>query len=110
MIPTKDTVNKAPPTPPVVQSHASFTIEFDDCTPGKIKIKDHVTKFSFRQRKNPSKESLATLSEVMSSESKVADWLVQTDPSMMRRNSRSDELHTTKSDLSINKNALKGKN
>lgn len=110
VIPTKDTVNKAPPTPPVVQSHASFTIEFDDCTPGKIKIKDHVTKFSFRQRKNPSKESLATLSEVMSSESKVADWLVQTDPSMMRRNSRSDELHTTKSDLSINKNALKGKN
>ncbi|XP_060789959.1 centrosomal protein of 170 kDa protein B isoform X2 [Neoarius graeffei] len=107
VIPTKDTVNKAPPTPPVVQSHASFTIEFDDCTPGKIKIKDHVTKFSFRQRKNPSKESLATLSEVMSSESKVADWLVQTDPSMMRRNSRSDELHTTKSDLSINKNALK---
>ncbi|XP_058254894.1 centrosomal protein of 170 kDa protein B isoform X3 [Hemibagrus wyckioides] len=107
VIPTKDTVNKAPPTPPVVQSHASFTIEFDDCTPGKIKIKDHVTKFSFRQRKNPSKESLVTPTEVMSSESKVADWLVQTDTSMMRRNSRSDDLYTTKSDLSIGKNTLK---
>ncbi|KAK3538055.1 hypothetical protein QTP70_027409 [Hemibagrus guttatus] len=107
VIPTKDTVNKAPPTPPVVQSHASFTIEFDDCTPGKIKIKDHVTKFSFRQRKNPSKESLVTPTEVMSSESKVVDWLVQTDTSMMRRNSRSDDLYTTKSDLSIGKNTLK---
>ncbi|XP_053488370.1 centrosomal protein of 170 kDa protein B isoform X3 [Ictalurus furcatus] len=107
VIPTKEPVNKAPPTPPVVQSHASFTIEFDDCTPGKIKIKDHVTKFSFRHRKNPSKESLVTPTEVMSSESKVADWLVQTDTSMMRRNSRSDDLYTTKSDLSINKNTLK---
>ncbi|XP_053093355.1 centrosomal protein of 170 kDa protein B isoform X2 [Pangasianodon hypophthalmus] len=107
VIPTKDTVNKAPPTPPVVQSHASFTIEFDDCTPGKIKIKDHVTKFSFRQRKNPSKESLVTPTEVMSSESKVADWLVQTGTSMMGRNSRSDDLYTTKSDLSKNRNTLK---
>ncbi|XP_047677406.1 centrosomal protein of 170 kDa protein B isoform X2 [Tachysurus fulvidraco] len=107
VIPTKDTVNKVPPTPPVVQSHASFTIEFDDCTPGKIKIKDHVTKFSFRQRKNPSKDSLVTPTEVMSSESKVADWLVQTDTSMMRRSSRSDDLYSTKSDLSTSKNTLK---
>lgn len=109
MIPTKDTANKAPPTPPVVQSHASFTIEFDDCTPGKMKIKDHVTKFSFRQRKHLSKESLVTPTEVMSSESKVADWLVQTDTSMMRRHSRSDDLYTTKSDLSMNRNPFKGK-
>ncbi|GAA6108612.1 centrosomal protein of 170 kDa protein B isoform X1 [Tachysurus ichikawai] len=107
VIPTKDTVNKVPPTPPVVQSHASFTIEFDDCTPGKIKIKDHVTKFSFRQRKNPSKESLVTPTEVLSSESKVADWLVQTDTSMMRRSSRSDDLYTTNSDLSTSRNTLK---
>ncbi|KAF5890857.1 centrosomal protein, partial [Clarias magur] len=105
-IPTKDTANKAPPTPPVVQSHASFTIEFDDCTPGKIKIKDHVTKFSFRQRKNPSKESFVTPTEVMSSESKVADWLVQTDTSMMGRNSRSDDLYSTKSDISVSRNTL----
>ncbi|XP_046711323.1 centrosomal protein of 170 kDa protein B isoform X1 [Silurus meridionalis] len=107
VIPTKDTVNKVPSTPPVVQSHASFTIEFDDGTPGKIKIKDHVTKFSFRQRKHPSKESLGAPTEVMSSESKVADWLVQTDTSMISRHFQSDDLYTTKSDLSMNKNTLK---
>lgn len=82
-IPTKDTDNKGPPTPPVVQGHASFTIEFDEQTPGKMKIKDHVTKFSIRQRKNPSKESIATLPEVMSAENKVADWLVQSDASIL---------------------------
>ncbi|XP_072545860.1 centrosomal protein of 170 kDa protein B isoform X2 [Salminus brasiliensis] len=106
VIPTKDTDNRAPPTPPVVQSHASFTIEFDDCTPGKIKIKDHVTKFSFRQRKTP-KESVCTPTEVMSAESKVADWLVQSNASMARRKSKSEDLYSTKSDLSINKTVLK---
>ncbi|KAI4803995.1 hypothetical protein KUCAC02_025640 [Chaenocephalus aceratus] len=59
-VPTKDTPNPTDivsSTPPVVQSHASFTIEFDECTPGKMKIKDHVTKFSFRQQhKLPSTE------------------------------------------------------
>ncbi|XP_051578757.1 centrosomal protein of 170 kDa protein B isoform X2 [Myxocyprinus asiaticus] len=83
-IPTKDTDNKPPATPPVVQGHASFTIEFDDQTPGKMKIKDHVTKFSIRQHRTPSKESTATLPEVMSVENKVADWLVQSDASMLR--------------------------
>ncbi|KAA0711594.1 Centrosomal protein of 170 kDa protein B [Triplophysa tibetana] len=82
-IPTKDTDNKAPPTPPMVQGHASFTIEFDQQTPGKMKIKDHVSKLSVRQRKNPCKESIATLPEVMSVENRVADWLVQSDVSML---------------------------
>nr|XP_055028905.1 centrosomal protein of 170 kDa protein B isoform X2 [Misgurnus anguillicaudatus] len=82
-IPTKDTNSKAPTTPSVVQGHASFTIEFDDQTPGKMKIRDHVTKFSVRQRKNPSKESIATLPEVLSAENKVADWLVHSDTSML---------------------------
>ncbi|XP_065111209.1 centrosomal protein of 170 kDa protein B isoform X3 [Paramisgurnus dabryanus] len=82
-IPTKDTNSKAPTTPSVVQGHASFTIEFDDQTPGKMKIRDHVTKFSIRQRKNPSKESIATLPEVLSAENKVADWLVHSDTSML---------------------------
>ncbi|XP_056624594.1 centrosomal protein of 170 kDa protein B isoform X3 [Triplophysa dalaica] len=82
-IPTKDTDNKAPPTPPVVQGHASFTIEFDQQTPGKMKIKDHVSKLSVRQRKNPGKESIATLPEVMSVENRVSDWLVQSDKSML---------------------------
>uniref|UniRef100_UPI003AB0A780 centrosomal protein of 170 kDa protein B isoform X1 n=1 Tax=Centroberyx gerrardi TaxID=166262 RepID=UPI003AB0A780 len=108
-VPTKDTPDPSPcvpstPTPPVVQSHASFTIEFDDCTPGKMKIKDHVTKFSFRQqRKLPSKEVVTTPTEVMSAENKVADWLVQSNASMMRRRSQTEDMYSTKSDQSIQK-------
>uniref|UniRef100_A0A4W6EKV8 Centrosomal protein 170B n=1 Tax=Lates calcarifer TaxID=8187 RepID=A0A4W6EKV8_LATCA len=117
-IPTKDTdTPPAPPspptpTPPVVQSHASFTIEFDDCMPGKIKIKDHVTKFSTRQRKQqapPSKTTItATPAEVMSAESKVADWLVHSDVSMMRRRPTCEDVYSTKSDLAMNIKTLKG--
>lgn len=118
-IPTKDTdTPPAPsspptPTPPVVQSHASFTIEFDDCLPGKIKIKDHVTKFSTRQRKQqalPTKTSMApgTPGEVMSVESKVADWLVHSDVSMMKRRPTCEDVYSTKSDLAMNIKTLKG--
>ncbi|XP_051264935.1 centrosomal protein of 170 kDa protein B isoform X4 [Dicentrarchus labrax] len=118
-IPTKDTdTPPAPPspptpTPPVVQSHASFTIEFDDCMPGKIKIKDHVTKFSTRQRKQqapPTKTPIAsaTPAEVMSAESKVADWLVHSDVSMMRRRPTCEDVYSTKSDLAMNIKTLKG--
>ncbi|XP_061232218.1 centrosomal protein of 170 kDa protein B isoform X8 [Neopsephotus bourkii] len=102
-IPTKD-IDAV--VAPVVQSHASFTIEFDDGTPGKIKIKDHVTKFSLRQRRLYSKEPAHT--EVMSAESKVADWLVQNDPSLMRRQSPSDDVYSTKSDLPVHVRTLKG--
>ncbi|XP_048084485.1 centrosomal protein of 170 kDa protein B isoform X2 [Alosa alosa] len=123
-IPTKDTDAQVPSlpipipatqpeTPPVVQSHASFTIEFDDCEPGKIMIKDHVTKFSFRQRRResggggePAASAAATPLEEMSAESKVADWLVQSDVGMMRRKSRTDDLYSTKSDLPINNKTL----
>ncbi|XP_075968260.1 centrosomal protein of 170 kDa protein B [Anarhichas minor] len=119
-IPTKDTdTPKAPPspptpTPPVVQSHASFTIEFDNCMPGKIKIKDHVTKFSTRQRKqqqappNSSAITSATPTDVMSAESKVADWLVHSDVSMMRRRPTCEDVYSTKSDLAINIKTLRG--
>ena len=106
-VPTKDTPDPtqsvpSTPTPPVVQSHASFTIEFDECTPGKMKIKDHVTKFSFRQqRKLPSTESVTTPSEVMSVESKVADWLVQSNASMMRRRSQAEDTYSTNNDPSL---------
>ncbi|NXS94857.1 C170B protein, partial [Jacana jacana] len=102
-IPTKD-IDAV--VAPVVQSHASFTIEFDDGTPGKIKIKDHVTKFSLRQRRPYSKEPAHT--EVMSAESKVADWLVQNDPSLMRRQSSGDDVYSTKSDLPVHVRTLKG--
>ncbi|KAG7281219.1 hypothetical protein CRUP_019744, partial [Coryphaenoides rupestris] len=90
------------PTQPVVQSHASFTIEFDECTPGKMKIKDHITKFSLRQqRKFPPKEAAVAASapsEVISAQSKVADWLVQSNISMMRRRSHAEDQYSTKSD------------
>uniref|UniRef100_A0A667ZVI7 Centrosomal protein 170B n=1 Tax=Myripristis murdjan TaxID=586833 RepID=A0A667ZVI7_9TELE len=107
-VPTKDTQNpsqcvSSAPTPPVVQSHASFTIEFDECTPGKMKIKDQVTKFSFRQqRKLPSHEVVTTPTEVMSAESKVADWLVQSNVNMMRRRrSQTEDVYSTRSDQSV---------
>uniref|UniRef100_A0A6I8SVD7 Centrosomal protein of 170 kDa protein B n=1 Tax=Xenopus tropicalis TaxID=8364 RepID=A0A6I8SVD7_XENTR len=105
-IPTKDTDAVPPVTPPVMQSHASFTIEFDDCQPGKIKIKDHVTKFSMRQRKTAGKEPAPT--EMVSAESKVADWLVQNDPSLIRRPAPGEDVYSTKSDLPIHNRTLKG--
>ncbi|CAD7666801.1 unnamed protein product [Nyctereutes procyonoides] len=91
---------------PVVQSHASFTIEFDDCSPGKVKIKDHVTKFSLCQRRPPGKE--AAPAEAVSAETKVANWLVQNDPSLLCRAGPGDDRHSTKSDLPIHTRTLKG--
>ncbi|CAM4690224.1 unnamed protein product [Leuciscus chuanchicus] len=110
-IPTKDTNVSLISTPPAVQSHASFTIEFDDCMPGKIKIKDHVTKFSSRQRSKqlqPSNSLAATPTEVLSAESKVADWLVQSDVSMMCRRPPCEDVYSTKSDLAMHIRTLKG--
>uniref|UniRef100_A0A8C1G7G0 Centrosomal protein of 170 kDa protein B-like n=1 Tax=Cyprinus carpio TaxID=7962 RepID=A0A8C1G7G0_CYPCA len=49
-----------------------------------MKIRDHVTKLSVRKHRNPSKESIARLPEVMSVENKVSDWLVQSDATMMK--------------------------
>ncbi|KAM8915502.1 centrosomal protein of 170 kDa protein B isoform 2-T2 [Spinachia spinachia] len=97
-VPTKDTAHPAQAvcsTPSVVQSHASFTIEFDECTPGKMKIKDHVTKFSFRQ------QPVVTPTEVMSAESKVADWLVHSNASMIRKRTQADDAYSTSSDPSV---------
>ncbi|XP_010605641.1 centrosomal protein of 170 kDa protein B isoform X1 [Fukomys damarensis] len=91
---------------PVVQSHASFTIEFDDCSPGKVKIKDHITKFALRQRRHPGKE--ATPVEMVSAETKVADWLVQNDPSLLRRAGPGDDHHSAKSDLPVYTRTLRG--
>ncbi|XP_052595092.1 centrosomal protein of 170 kDa protein B isoform X2 [Peromyscus californicus insignis] len=105
-VPTKDQEASGGGTAPVVQSHASFTIEFDDCSPGKVKIKDHITKFSLRQRRPPAKE--ATPVEMVSAETKVADWLVQNDPSLLRRDGPGDDRQSTKSDLPIHTRTLKG--
>ncbi|XP_036099992.1 centrosomal protein of 170 kDa protein B isoform X1 [Molossus molossus] len=101
--PTKDVAQGG--AAPVVQSHASFTIEFDDCSPGKVKIKDHVTKFSLRQRRPPGK---AAPVEVVSAETKVADWLVQNDPSLLRPAGPGDDRHSAKSDLPMHTRTLKG--
>ncbi|XP_054470179.1 centrosomal protein of 170 kDa protein B isoform X2 [Anoplopoma fimbria] len=104
-VPTKDTPDPTKvvsSTPPVVQSHASFTIEFDECMPGKMKIKDHVTKFSYRQQqKLSSTEPVTAPTEVMSAESKVADWLVQSNASMMRKKSQAEDMYSTNSDPSL---------
>lgn len=106
-VPTKDEeVMGGSGAAPVVQSHASFTIEFDDCSPGKVKIKDHITKFALRQRRPTGKD--ATPTEMVSAETKVADWLVQNDPSLLRRAGPADDRHSTKSDLPMHTRTLKG--
>ncbi|XP_064149155.1 centrosomal protein of 170 kDa protein B [Loxodonta africana] len=104
--PTQDQEPGGGGAAPVVHSHASFTIEFDDCSPGKVKIKDHVTKFALRQRWPPGKE--AAPAEMVSAETKVADWLVQNDPSLLRRAGLGDDRHSTKSDLPIHTRMLRG--
>uniref|UniRef100_A0A4X2KAB7 Centrosomal protein 170B n=1 Tax=Vombatus ursinus TaxID=29139 RepID=A0A4X2KAB7_VOMUR len=103
-VPTKDVEPGG--VPPVVQSHASFTIEFDDCSPGKVKIKDHVTKFSLRPRRPLVKDSAPT--DMVSAQSKVAHWLVQNDPSLIRRPGPGEDGYSTKSDLPIHVRTLKG--
>ncbi|XP_073923135.1 centrosomal protein of 170 kDa protein B isoform X2 [Castor canadensis] len=105
-VPTKDEEMDSGGVAPVVQSHASFTIEFDDCSPGKVKIKDHITKFSLRQRRPPGKE--VTPVDMVSAETKVADWLVQNDPSLLHRAGPGDDRHSTKSDLPVHTRTLKG--
>ncbi|XP_022431641.1 centrosomal protein of 170 kDa protein B isoform X2 [Delphinapterus leucas] len=104
--PTRDAEVGGGGVAPVVQSHACFTIEFDDCSPGKVKIKDHISKFSLRQRRPPGKEPTAI--EVVSVETKVADWLAQSDPSLLQRAGPADDRHSTKSDLPVHTRTLKG--
>lgn len=104
--PTRDGAPGGDGPAPVVQSHASFTIEFDDCSPGKVKIKDHVTKFALRQRRPLGKEAAPV--EVVSAETKVADWLVQNDPGLLCRAGPGDDRHSTKSDLPVHTRTLKG--
>ncbi|KAM8847386.1 centrosomal protein of 170 kDa protein B isoform 1-T2 [Synchiropus picturatus] len=107
-IPTKDTDTHTSPnqTQPVVQSHASFTIEFDSGAPGKMKIKDHITKFSTRQRKAPS--PAISSAEALSAENKVADWLVHADLRRVRQNQSSEDVLSTKSDLAVHGRMLRG--
>ncbi|XP_072895897.1 centrosomal protein of 170 kDa protein B isoform X3 [Hemitrygon akajei] len=104
-IPTKDTDTIPSPR---VHSHASFTIEFDDCTPGKMKIKDHVTKFPLRQKKAQQLEKVPVQSDALSAENKVVDWLVQNDPSLLLKRQTPTDIYSTKSDQQVHIKTLKG--
>ncbi|NWS12839.1 CE170 protein, partial [Pachyramphus minor] len=110
-IPTKDTQSSHA----AAAGHASFTIEFDDNTPGKVKIKDHVTKFSSEQRhksKKPSSsggQDLPGLQTVMmAAESKVADWLAQNNPPRMIWEPTEEDSKSIKSDVPVYLKRLKG--
>ncbi|RLW07189.1 hypothetical protein DV515_00004321, partial [Chloebia gouldiae] len=111
-IPTKDTQGSHAGA----SGHASFTIEFDDNTPGKVKIKDHVTKFTSEQRhrsKKPSSSSGQDLpglqTVMMAAESKVADWLAQNNPPRMIWEPTEEDSKSIKSDVPVYLKRLKGK-
>ncbi|KAM9411588.1 centrosomal protein of 170 kDa isoform 20-T20 [Salvelinus alpinus] len=116
-IPTKDTEGAAATASASPQGHASphaFTIEFDDTSPGKVTIKDHVSKLTPDHRPRPKKSShsgskdLSTLqAAMMVSESKVADWLAQNDPPTVRSESTEDS-KSIKSDVPVHFKRLKG--
>ncbi|XP_051503461.1 centrosomal protein of 170 kDa-like isoform X4 [Myxocyprinus asiaticus] len=111
-IPTKDTEGvgaskAASGTTAAAQANTSFTIEFDDTSPGKVTIKDHVSRP--RPKKSPhigGKDLLQAA--IMASESKVADWLAQNDPPLVRRESTEEDSKSIKSDVPVHLNRLKG--
>ncbi|NXF40117.1 CE170 protein, partial [Nyctibius bracteatus] len=110
-IPTKDTQSSHA----AGAGHASFTIEFDDNTPGKVTIKDHVTKFTSEQRHKSKKPStsggqdLPGLQTVMMAvESKVADWLAQNNPPRMIWEPTEEDSKSIKSDVPVYLKRLKG--
>ncbi|XP_047207392.1 centrosomal protein of 170 kDa isoform X2 [Girardinichthys multiradiatus] len=115
-IPTKDTEDS--PTQnhtAAAQGHASFTIEFDNTSPGKVTIKDHVSKYTPDHHRSRTKKGtagskdLTTLqAAMMASESKVADWLAHNDPTLVRSESTEDDSKTIKSDIPVHLKRLKG--
>ncbi|CAN9499627.1 unnamed protein product [Ophioblennius macclurei] len=120
-IPTKDTEGAAPHSHIAAQGHASFTIEFDNTSPGKVTIKDHVSKFTPDHHRPRSKKGgagsgssaggrdLSTLqAAMMASESKVADWLAQNDPTLVRSESTEEDSKSIKSDVPVHLKRLKG--
>ncbi|XP_074531375.1 centrosomal protein of 170 kDa isoform X3 [Halichoeres trimaculatus] len=118
-IPTKDTEGTSTHSTSA-QGHASFTIEFDNTSPGKVTIKDHVSKFTPDHHRSRSKKSgtgsggagardLSTLqAAMMASESKVADWLAQNDPTLVRSESTEEDSKSIKSDVPVHLKRLKG--
>ncbi|XP_033707724.1 centrosomal protein of 170 kDa isoform X6 [Tursiops truncatus] len=109
-IPTKDT----PSSHTAGAGHASFTIEFDDSTPGKVTIRDHVTKFTSDQRHKSKKSSPGTQdlpgiqTGMMAPENKVADWLAQNNPPQMVWERSEEDSKSIKSDVPVYLKRLKG--
>ncbi|XP_033055579.1 centrosomal protein of 170 kDa isoform X5 [Trachypithecus francoisi] len=109
-IPTKDT----PSSHITGAGHASFTIEFDDSTPGKVTIRDHVTKFTSDQRHKSKKSSPGTQdlpgiqTGMMAPENKVADWLAQNNPPQMQWERTEEDSKSIKSDVPVYLKRLKG--
>ncbi|KAL4640825.1 centrosomal protein of 170 kDa [Arapaima gigas] len=113
-VPTKDTAGGAD-TLASAQGHASFTIEFDDTSPGKVTIRDHVSKFTpdhrARPRRSPQqggRELSSLQAAIMASETKVADWLAQNDPPRVHRESTEEDSKSIKSDVPVHLKRLKG--
>ncbi|XP_059852809.1 centrosomal protein of 170 kDa isoform X7 [Delphinus delphis] len=109
-IPTKDTASSHT----AGAGHASFTIEFDDSTPGKVTIRDHVTKFTSDQRHKSKKSSPGTQdlpgiqTGMMAPENKVADWLAQNNPPQMVWERSEEDSKSIKSDVPVYLKRLKG--
>ena len=101
-IPTKDTegvanlnTSTASGAGAAAQGHASFTIEFDSTSPGKVTIKDHVSKFTPDHRPRSKKagqpggrEMSTPQAAMMASASKVADWLAHNEIGRASRRER----------------------
>ncbi|XP_055002739.1 centrosomal protein of 170 kDa isoform X9 [Sorex araneus] len=111
-IPTKDT--PTPSSHTAGAGHASFTIEFDDSTPGKVTIRDHVMKFTSDQRHKSKKSSPGTQdlpgiqTGMMAPENKVADWLAQNNPPQMVWERTEEDSKSIKSDVPVYLKRLKG--
>ncbi|KAM5164403.1 centrosomal protein of 170 kDa [Mantella aurantiaca] len=94
--------------------HASFTIEFDETSPGKVTIKDHITKFTDHRQKSKKtlsagdKELAGLHTEMIAAESKVADWLAQNNPPRLLKEASEEDSKSIKSDVPVYLKRLQG--
>lgn len=105
-VPTKDTESSA--AAKAAQANTSFTIEFDNTSPGKVTIKDHVSRPRSKKSQPGSKELSCLQAAIMASESKVADWLAHNNPPIVRRESTEEDSKSIKSDVPVHLKRLKG--
>lgn len=94
--------------------HASFTIEFDDSSPGKVTIKDHVTKFTDHRQKakkpfiSGDKDFAGLNTELIAAESKVADWLAQNNPPRLLKEAAEEDTKSVQSDVPVYLKRIQG--